>query len=65
MSAEFSQEVEARTFLLRSPRNLILRGMRALPINLFPSFGDALMLCCSCYHSFPATERTQRNVTST
>ncbi|XP_019491648.1 PREDICTED: uncharacterized protein LOC109379495 [Hipposideros armiger] len=64
MSAECSQEVEARTSLSRSPRNASLREMSALPINLCPSFGDALTLRRSCYHSFPATERTQRDVTS-
>lgn len=30
-----------------------------------PSSADALTLHCSCYHSFPATERTQRSITST
>jgi len=66
MSAESSQEVEApRRFASRSPRNVIFREVSALPINLFPFPRDALTLRCSCYHSFPAIERTQRNITST
>ena len=57
MSAESSQEVEALpTLPLRSPRKVILLEVTTLPINLFPSPGDALTLRCSCYHYFPATE---------
>lgn len=52
-------------FASRSPRNVIFREVSALPINLFPFPRDALTLRCSCYHSLPATERTQRNITST
>lgn len=65
MSAESSQEVEApRRFASRSPQNVIFREVSALLINLFPFPRDALALRCSCYHSSPATERTQRNITS-
>lgn len=65
MSVESSQEVEAPTFPLHSPRNVIFFEVSTLPINLFPSSGDSLTLCCSCYHYFPATEQNQRNVRRT